>query len=191
MHQSNSTAEVIEVLTAETTKTQNVEIEDLVIAGVAASARRLGDEEHNNMLRADNHFVQQARSEDGMNTADLKVQTASNDEQFTAGANDYERLQASAEDHNTAGHNALTEASDDGAKAAALERISEIRKAVIEEEKRITFAKTKTEIEDSTREGVKEEMKLSGAVQPAENLEAGLELLAKGPQGPSSAAPGA
>ncbi len=140
-----------------TVDTQVQVLNDVTIAGNSAAADRLNNDSKVATHKAGEHMAEQVASENRAGIATITAENASSDDVYYAQEGAAHKETQSAQTHNIANNVQAAKADDNAAKAAALGRISEVKIAVAEVEKRIEFATQ--EVEVRTQLAVTEKMK--------------------------------
>lgn len=138
-------------------------VEDVSIAANEGTARLLESESANTGHDANNHIAQQLTNEAQASARSASAETALTDDGYHSNAGAAEKHDIQAQTHNVLAHSASIHSDEAGAKAAALEQVSKVQRAVQEESTRISFALE--EIADRTLAGVEAEMKAMNVVE--------------------------
>tara|TARA_B100001989_G_scaffold245464_1_gene215266 strand:+ start:2613 stop:3212 length:600 start_codon:yes stop_codon:yes gene_type:complete len=185
-----------EVLMAVTESYYVQVIQDEEITSNAASAKTLEDLSMNAHKTSENHLQQQIKNEGQSVVQTVSAENASSEEAYNSNINRAKQHDTEAENHHVIAHSSANKGAEDAAKAQAMQRVSMIQRAVMEENQRSVTAMK--EIENRTLAVVEEEMIKAGAVQDSSgtdtaqtglDMESDLQKLAAGtsPTGPKMA----
>lgn len=160
-------------------------VNDADIASRVDAARRLDQTSANLTHRASDHAAAQMMHETGAVTNAAGADRALTQAELHAKGGAAFLHDVAAQNHHIQGSSTAARAEDAGAKASALERVSQVQIAVQEESRRTEMGVS--EVEDRTAAGVVKEMETLNAAdetaEVAKNLEAGLAQAA-GPAAP-------
>lgn len=140
-----------------TVDTQVQVLNDVTITGNSAAAERLNSDSQIASHKAGEHMVAQVASENRAGIASSTAENTASEDVYYSQESTAQKETQSAQTHHIANNVESAKADDSAAKAAALARISEVKIAVAEVEKRSEFATQEVEIR--TQIAVAEKMK--------------------------------
>lgn len=140
---------------------------DVELVGNLNTAQRLNDESALNAHNAAEHIVLQVKHEDAAITSGAGAENAKTDQAYYAQAGKSEQHDIIAQDHHVQATSDATRSAEQSQKSSALEQVSRIQVAAVEQQERISIAVT--EENNITAEATKQEMKKVAAIADEEN----------------------